>query len=166
VALSPDAREKGVLVVLHEEIHSARDVVKTNQRPGGFASLVHGVLGHIESDQVTFYHSPLRRHTFQSEFDIRQIGKLPRVDIIAAYVGADPAAALACVNAGAQGLVVHGYAFNGNPAADQREALTRIASSGIPVILSSRGGGGACRLAQTILLLEETLCQHTRPVSF
>ena len=64
LALSPDARGKGVLVTLHEEIHSAREVVKTNQRPGGFHSLGRGILGHIEEDQVSFYYTPIRRHTF------------------------------------------------------------------------------------------------------
>lgn len=142
VALSPDAGGKGVLVVLHEEIHSARDVVKTNQRPGGFVSRAHGLLGHVENDQVSFYHAPMRRHTFRSEFNIRHMTQLPRVDIIAAYVGADAAAARACVDAGARGLVVHGYAFNGNPAIDQKEELKRIAASGIPVVFSSRGGSG------------------------
>ncbi|OGQ80739.1 MAG: hypothetical protein A3F90_01570 [Deltaproteobacteria bacterium RIFCSPLOWO2_12_FULL_60_19] len=142
VALSPDAAGKGVLVVLHEEIHCARDVVKSNQRPGGFVSPAHGLLGHVENDQVSFYRAPLRRHTARSEFDIRRIGRLPRVDIISAYVGADDAAARACVDAGARGLVVNGYAFNGNPAVDQREALQRMAASGIPVVLTSRGGRG------------------------
>lgn len=142
VALSPEAAGKGMLVVLHEEIHSARDVVKTNQRPGGFVSLAHGILGHIENDRVNFYRSPMRRHTFRSEFDIGRITELPRVDVVAAYVGADAAAARAVVAAGARGLVVHGYAFNGNPAIDQKEELKRIAASGIPVVLASRGGWG------------------------
>ncbi len=68
-----EARGKGVLVTLHEEIHSAREVVKTNQRPGGFQSLGRGMLGHIEEDQVSFYYAPTRRHTFRSEFDMREI---------------------------------------------------------------------------------------------
>lgn len=142
VALSPQAVCKGVLVVLHEEIHSAREVIKTNQRPGGFASPAHGILGHIEEDGVNFYNSPLRRHTFHSEFDIRAIRDLPRVDLVMAYVGADDAAAQACVKVGAQGLVVNGYAFNGNPAPGQREGLERLATSGVPIVLCSRGGQG------------------------
>src|SRR6185369_3381877 len=105
LVLCPDAQSKGVLVTLHEEIHSAREVVKTNQRPGGFHSLGRGVLGHIEDDQVSFYATPTRRHTFRSQFDIRNIAELPRVDVIAAYVGGDDAAAQACVAAGAKGLV-------------------------------------------------------------
>jgi len=142
LALSPDARGKGVLVTLHEEIHSAREVVKTNQRPGGFHSLGRGILGHIEDDQVSFYYAPIRRHTFRSEFDIRAIRELPRVDVIAAYVGGDDTAAHACVAAGAQGLVISGYAYNGRPSADQLAGIEKIAASGIPIVLSNRGGQG------------------------
>ncbi len=142
LVLAPEARGKGVLVTLHEEIHSARDVVKTNQRPGGFQSLGRAMLGHIEDDQVSFYAAPTRRHTFRSEFNIRDISELPRVDVIAAYVGADDAAAQACVAAGAQGLVISGYAYNGRPSADQLAGVEKIAAAGIPVVLASRGGQG------------------------
>jgi len=142
LVLSPDARGKGVLVTLHEEIHSAREVVKTNQRPGGFHSLGRGLLGDIEDDQVSFYYAPTRRHTFRSEFDIGELNEFPRVDVIAAYVGGDDAAAQACVAAGAKGLVVSGYAYNGRPSADQLPAIEKIAASGIPVVLSNRGGQG------------------------
>jgi L-asparaginase len=142
LVLSPDARGKGVLVTLHEEIHSAREVVKTNQRPGGFVSLGRSMLGHIEEDQVSFFAAPTRRHTARSEFDVREIRELPRVDVVAAYVGGDDAAAQACVAAGAKGLVISGYAYNGRPSADQLEGLEKIAAAGIPVVLSNRGGQG------------------------
>ena len=142
LVLAPDARAKGVLVTLHEEIHSAREVVKTNQRPGGFHSLGRGLLGHIEADQVSFFYAPTRRHTFRSEFDLREIRELPRVDVIAAYVGGDDTAARACVSAGAQGLVISGYAYNGRPSADQLAGMEKIAASGIPVVLANRGGQG------------------------
>jgi len=101
-----------------------------------------GMLGHIEEDQVSFFAAPTRRHTARSEFDIREIGEFPRVDVIAAYVGGDDAAAQACVAAGAKGLVISGYAYNGRPSADQLEGLEKIAAAGIPVVLSNRGGQG------------------------
>lgn len=142
VASSADAAGKGTLVVLHEEIHSAREVIKTNQRPGGFASPAHGIIGHVEKDQVSFYYEPLRRHTSRSEFDIDEIETLPQVDIVAAYVGASDTAAKACVAAGARGLVVNGYAFSGRPSADQRDGLVQIAAAGTPVVLVNRGGAG------------------------
>lgn len=142
VASSVDAAGKGTLVVLHEEIHSAREVIKTNQRPGGFVSPAHGIIGHVEKDRVSFYYEPLRRHTSRSEFDIDEIETLPQVDIVAAYVGASDTAAKACVAAGARGLVVNGYAFSGRPSADQRDGLEQIAAAGTPVVLVNRGGAG------------------------
>ena len=48
VATSPESRELGVVVVLNEEIHSAREVTKTNQRPSGFGSGSLGILGSVE----------------------------------------------------------------------------------------------------------------------
>jgi L-asparaginase len=96
----------------------------------------------VEKDQVSFYTAPLRRHTGDSEFDIGEIDGLPRVDIVSAYVGADDAPARACVEAGARGLVLNGYAFSGRAAADQNDGLMAIAASGIPVAIVNRGGGG------------------------
>ena len=142
VAAATEARGKGVLVVLHEEIHSAREVIKTNQRPGGFKSSDRGLLGHIERDRVSVYQTPARRHTYRSEFDLRKLEELPRVDVVASYVGADDLPARACVAAGARGLVVNGFAFSGRPAADQADGLALIAADGIPVVLVNRGGGG------------------------
>ncbi len=142
VAAAADARAKGVLVVLHEEVHSAREVVKTNQRPGGFESSDRGLVGHVERDRVSIYQAPTRRHTHCSEFDFRALEALPRVDVLASYVGADDLPARACLDAGARGLVVNGFAFSGRPAADQAAGLERIAADGVPVVLVNRGGGG------------------------
>src|SRR5919198_266846 len=62
VAGSPDARGKGVLVVLNDEIHAARDVVKTSTyRLQTFRSADFGALGHVDGDGVHFYRAPLRR---------------------------------------------------------------------------------------------------------
>src|SRR2546428_12164839 len=72
---------------------------------------------------------------------MREIRELRRVDVIAAYVG-DGDAAQACVAAGARGLVISGYAYNGRPSADQLAGIEKIAASGIPVVLSNRGGQG------------------------
>jgi L-asparaginase len=142
VAASAEAAGKGVLLVMGEEIHGARDVRKTNQRPGGFGSGSLGILGSIEVDQVTFYRQPTRRHTFDSEFADGGINELPRVDIVMAYPGADDALALAALHAGARGLVIEGYAPRGQPDKGQRRALDKAASEDIPIVLTSRGGEG------------------------
>jgi L-asparaginase len=142
IAVSPEARGKGVLVVLNEEIHSAREVTKTNQRPGGFASGALGLLGSVESDRVSFYRQPTRRHTAASEFDVRDLGELPRVDIVPTYAGADGVAARAFVAAGAKGLVVSGFAYRGRPHRFQLDALHEAVGQGVSVVLTSRGGNG------------------------
>ena len=142
IAGSPAAWGKGVLVVLNEEIHSAREVTKTNQRPGGFASGSLGILGSVESDRVSFYRRPTRRHTASSEFDIRNRRELPRIDVVPTYAGADGVAARAFVAAGARGLVVSGFAYRGKPHRNQLSALQEAVAQGVAVVLTSKGGNG------------------------
>jgi L-asparaginase len=142
VAGLPQARGRGVLLVMNEEIHCAREVSKSNQRPGGFVSGSSGILGSIESDQVTFYRQPERRHTSATEFDTSGLDSLPRVDIVPAYLDADGTAVRAYVDAGARGLVVMGFAFNGEPYHAQVPDLKRAIEAGVAVVLVSRGGAG------------------------
>ena len=142
IAVSPEAQGKGVLVILNEEIHSAREVTKTNQRPGGFASGSLGILGSVESDRVSFYRQPTRRHTASTEFDVRDVSELPRVDVVPTYAGADGVAARAFVAAGAKGLVVSGFAYRGRPHRNQLDALHEAVAHGVAVVLTSRGGNG------------------------
>jgi L-asparaginase len=143
VALAPEARGLGVLSVLNEDVHTARDVVKTSPRPDGFRSRGHGPLGHVDADRVVLYRAPVRRHTFRSEFDIRTVELLPRVDVIHAYPGADESTVeplLAAANP--KGLVVAGYAFSGMPAIDQIDALAAAAETGVAVVCANRGLAG------------------------
>src|SRR6201981_2740735 len=69
VAGSPEARGKGVLVVLNDEIHAARDVVKTSTyRLQTFRSADFGALGHVDGDGVHFYRAPTRAHMPDAQF--------------------------------------------------------------------------------------------------
>src|ERR1700726_1532588 len=69
VAGCPEARSKGVLAVLNDEIHAARDVVKTSTyRVQTFRSLDFGALGHVDGDGVHFYRSPSRAHMPDTRF--------------------------------------------------------------------------------------------------
>lgn len=149
VATCSDAHRKGAMVVLNEEIHSAREVTKTNQRPSGFVSGGMGLLGSVEADRVTFYRSTTRRHTESSEFQIHDLPDLPRVDIVATYAGADEVPIRALVAAGVRGIVVSGFAFNGRPHSLQMPALMDAMQSGIPIVLANRGGGGRIPVDQS-----------------
>lgn len=142
VAADSAAPRRGVLLVANEEIHGARDVTKENQRPSGFSSSPLGLLGTIQSDRVSFYRTPDRRHTHCSEFSIELLTDLPRVDIVAVYAGADGSAIRALVEAGARGLVTAGFPYSGIATPLQTRALIEAAERGVAVVLASRGRGG------------------------
>ena len=142
VAGSSEARGKGVLAVLNDEIHAARDVVKTSTyRLQTFRSLDFGALGHVDGDGVHFYRSPSRRHMPDSQFAASNLDTLPRVDIIYSYAGADGALVEAAVAAGARGIVSAGFA-PGSPTPQQRTAFERAAKSGVVVVQCSRAASG------------------------
>lgn len=142
LALAPEAAGLGVLLVLNEEVHAAREVTKENQRPGAFRSAPFGPLGTIELDQPTLYRAPLRRHTSRSELRRTPLGELPRVDIVAGYAGADATGIEAAQAAGARAVVLAGFAYSGRGSDPQMQALQRVAEAGTPVVFASRGRGG------------------------
>jgi L-asparaginase len=141
VAGSPEARGKGVLVVLNDEVHAARDVVKTSTyRLQTFRSVDFGALGHADGDGVHLYRAPLRAHMPDTPFAALDLTTLPRVDIVYSYAGADRALVDAAVAAGARGIVSAGFA-PGSPTPEQRTAFERAAKSGIVVVQCSRATG-------------------------
>src|SRR5262249_12065401 len=109
VAASPDARDKGVLVGLDDEINSARDAVQTHAlRLNTFQSRPYGILGVVDADRVVFYRSVVKRHTTKSEFDVTALSALPRVDVSLTYQGAPGDLIEAAVDQGAKGIVIAG----------------------------------------------------------
>jgi L-asparaginase len=142
VAGSPEARGKGVLAVLNDEIHTARDVVKTSTyRLQTFRSFDFGALGHVDGDGVHFYRRPLRKHMPDTQFAASDLRALPRVDIVYSYAGADGALVDAAAAAGARGIVSAGFA-PGSPTPRQRTAFERAAKSGVVIVQCSRAASG------------------------
>ncbi len=153
VAASPEARGMGVLVVLNDEIQAAREVAKTSTlRLQTFRSADFGALGHADGDRVAFYRRPLRRGAPDTEFDIRALDALPRVDIAYAHADADGVAVRAFVAAGARGIVSAGFA-PGFPAPEQAEALAEAVRQGVTVVQCTRVGSG--RVVRTTRLREQ-----------
>ena len=142
VAACPDSRGMGVLVLLNDEIHAAREATKTaTLRMQTFRSPDFGVLGHADGDAIAFYRQPLRRRAPDTEFDIAGLNDLPRVDIAYAYAGCDGTAVRAFVAAGARGIVSAGFAPGGT-SPDETAALKAAAASGVVVVQSTRAGSG------------------------
>ncbi len=107
VAADPEARDKSVMVLLNDEIHASRDVIKNNTtRPDTFVSRDFGPLGFADSDRIVFYRNLLTRHTHKSEFDVSALTDLPKVDIVYGYQEGGREAVDAFVAAGAKGIIL------------------------------------------------------------
>lgn len=143
VAASSVAVDRGVLVVLNNQIQAAREVTKSStSRLDTFKSADLGFLGYADSDgEVVIYRQPTRVHTHRTEFDVERVTALPRVDIAMAYSGVDGTAVAALANAGCEGLVAAGLGSGGAPRAFL-DALSEVAGSGIPIVIASQAGSG------------------------
>lgn len=142
VAASADARGRGVLVVLNDEIHSARDVTKSDAlRLDTFVSRSDGRLGVVDADRVVFRRRIDARHTAASEFDVFAIDALPRVDVLLVYQGADGDLIRAAVDLGARGIVV-AAAGAGATSGTQMDGVRYALEQGRPVVFTTRTGAG------------------------
>lgn len=142
VAASPAARDQGALVVMNDEINSARDVTKTDAlRLQTFRSREHGLLGVVDRDRVVFYRKIVQRHNAGLEFDVNSIAELPRVDVIMVYQGASGDLIKAAVDAGAKGIVIAG-AGAGATSGTQGEGLDYAAQKGVFIVTGTRTGAG------------------------
>ena len=146
VAMSKEAAGKGVMVVMNDEIHAAREVTKTNTTAvDTFKSPNSGKIGTVFYGNVKFYMNPTRKHTVNSAFDITKIKELPRVDIIYSHSNDNPDFVNVAVKNGAKGIVNAGMG-NGNPFPSALEALGEAVKAGVVVVRDSRVGSGETTL--------------------
>jgi len=142
VAADAQSRSKGVLVVLNDEINSARNVTKTDAlRVQTFRSREYGQLGVVDRDRVVFFSQITQRHNEQSEFDVSRISELPRVDVIMVYQDAPGDVIKSVVDNGAKGIVI-AVAGAGATSGTQNEGLAYAASKGVFIVTSTRTGSG------------------------
>jgi L-asparaginase len=142
VAASDEARGKGVLVVTNDIINAARDVSKDiSTRLETYSSRDIGALGFVDDDRITFYRIPVKQHTGATPFDVRGVERLPRVDIVYTYAGADGALIDAAVAQGAEGIVIAGFP-TGVATPAMEKAIRQVVARGVPVVMTNRGGMG------------------------
>ena len=143
VAGAPQSRGRGVLVVLNDEIHSARDVVKTStSRLQTFRANDFGMLGVVDPDGVFFYRRVDRRAPAPLVFtNLPEHVEFPRVDIVYSFVGSDSLLIDAAVAAGARGIVSAGTA-PGIPGKNEVPGLTAARKAGVTVVQCSRAPEG------------------------
>ncbi len=144
VAASDAATGKGVLVVLNDEISSAREVTKTNTyRLEAFQSGQFGYLGFIDPDKkVQFYREPTRQHTIQSEFATLDLKELANVEIIYSYAGTTGQLIEHVTNSAAYAGIVTAGTGAGLVSPSELTALKSAREKGLFIVRSSRVGNG------------------------
>lgn len=143
LARHPDARGRGPLVVMNEDVHYAREIQKiASAGLCAFASPNRGRAGVMHGGVPFFYSRNTTTHTDKSEFSLALLEKAgwPRVDIVYAYANlqADLIDFLADT---ADGIVLAGVG-DGNATDLAIEGLGRAAANGVAVVRSSRTGSG------------------------
>ncbi len=132
VASCEDARGKGVLVAMNDEIHQAVNVTKTSTSSvATFQSPQYGPIGLVTKTMIHFHHAPLIREYV----DVQQLTK--RVAMLKVYAGMDPDLIDAVLQAGYDGLVLEGLG-QGNVPPSVVPAIQKLVEHRIPVVLVSR----------------------------
>jgi len=141
ICVAPDAKGKGAMIALNNQINAAREATKTHTSDvETFKSGDFGFLGNADNDRVVFYRAPLRRQHITLRA-LKENEKLPYVEIVYMYGGADGSLIRSAVAAGAKGIVVQALGW-GNVNVPMYEAIAETTKKGIPVVITTRVPNG------------------------
>lgn len=137
ICISPQAREKGAMIALNNQINAAREATKTHTSDvETFKSGDFGFLGTVDQDRVVFFRTPLRRQHIALKDE-----KLPRVEIVPMYGGADGSLVRAAAAAGAKGIVIQALGW-GNVNIPMFDAIKEAIDKGVVIVISTRVPNG------------------------
>ena len=132
VAVAPDARGRGTMVVMDEEIVQGAEVVKTHTEAAGtFRSPNWGPLGVTDKGEALFYRESRRKPPLTPDAPA-----LP-VDLVKIVAGADSRLLEASLDTGARGVVVEALG-RGNVPPAVVSGVQRWTESGKPLVITSR----------------------------
>ncbi|MDQ0232935.1 asparaginase [Metabacillus malikii] len=132
VATSDSAKNMGVLVVMNDEIHTAKNVTKTHtSNVATFQSPQYGPIGIVNKDGALFHHKPLTGRSLS----VNNLDK--NVLLLKAFAGMDDSLLKAVSEVKLDGLVIEALGQGNLPPALLPE-LTSLLKRGIPIVLVSR----------------------------
>lgn len=134
--LSEDSSNKGVLVVMNEEIHSARYVTKTHTtNVATFRTPTFGPIGIVSKNSVRYF----QKLVFEETYTIDSIKK--DVALLKAYTGMDSSLFYALAESDIDGLVIEALGAGNMPPATL-PGIKKLLNKGIPIIITSRAFNG------------------------
>lgn len=132
IAISDEARNKGVLVCLDNDIHAASEVTKSHTTHlHTFKTVDFGALGIVSENKPVFYREKTRKQYIETN-NIET-----KVDLIKAVTGMDGKLIDFCVEQGDKGLVIEGMG-SGNIPPKMAESVKKAIDKGVAVVLVSR----------------------------
>ena len=132
VAADEKSADKGVLVVMNDEIHAAKYVTKTHTtNVSTFQTPTHGPLGLVTKREILFFKAADKR----VRFDLQAINGV--VPIIKSYADMDTILLDALVEAPISGLVIEALGAGNLPPASIA-ALKKLINKQLPIVLVSR----------------------------
>ena len=168
VASDDKAADKGVLVVMNDEIHAAKYVTKTHTtNVGTFQTPTHGPLGLIMKQEILYFKTAEPR----VRFDLDSIQGL--VPIIPVYAGMTEELLDLLPVDQLDGLIIQAFGAGNVPKETSRKLNTLI-QAGLPIALVSRcfngiaepvyayEGGGVCLQKAGVFFVKELNAQKAR----
>jgi len=132
VASSEDAKNKGVLVVMNDELHSAVNVTKTSTSSvATFQSPQYGPLGLVTKSMIHFHQAPLKREYVE----VSNLDK--KVALFKVYAGMDADLIRSAIDYQYDGVVLEGLGQGNIPPA-VLPTIEELLKLQIPVVLVSR----------------------------
>ena len=144
LAANPEAKGRGPLVVLNDEIHYAREAQKTNSTAlDTFKSPNRGRAGVMNTGKAYFFSTNTMVHTTKSEFTVdgKGVNDLPWVEVVYSYANFGRVTIDFLVGKGVKGIVLAGVG-DGNSTDTAIAALAEAAKKGVVVVRSTRTGSG------------------------
>lgn len=135
-AISPESRNKGVLVVMNNEVNSATEVTKTNTLSlNTFQSTEFGPLGIVDNDEVIYYRDIIAKQHIDTDIIENRVALVKAVpgiqsDILDFYV-----------DSGYKGIVIESLG-RGNLPPTMIPGLKKATNNNIPVVMVSRCNTG------------------------
>ena len=146
VAADSASRDRGVLVVMNEQILTASEAQKIHtESSGSFASPEFGPVGVIDAGKVLYVRMAPRHGAWTmpgAEPGLRVTRLEAEVDLIKSAAGADDRFLRCSLAAGVRGIVIEAMG-RGNLPPSMKPGVAAAAAARIPVVISSRYGAGS-----------------------
>lgn len=131
-AISPDSKNKGVLVVMNNEVNAASEVTKNNTLSlNTFKSLEFGPLGIVDNDEVIYHRQIINRQYIPT-----QSAEI-NVDLIKCVAGMDSRFLKYSVDTGAKGIVIEALG-RGNVPPSMLEGIEYAIKHRVAIVMVSR----------------------------